>query len=289
MIKLHVDNRERAVIENLDDVVFEIAPLNVGDFQFWEDDRLLMVIERKTYADLAASIKDGRYAEQKFRLDELRTSSGCSVVFFIEGKKPRKNSVVSGIPVGTLESALVSMMCNGCQVITMHNVQDCVLALKCFLSMDDIAVMESDIGEECETLSLMYKKLSKKKNNSYNAAKIQQSKTKKKSHMTFKNIFVQQLCMIHQSVSLKIAEKLADTYGSWAGLLSAYEHIDEDKRLNMLKDIRVDERRKVGPAASKNVYEFCYSLNQKTEALLEAEHAEHVEQEEQEQGGVCLI
>lgn len=288
MIKLHVDNRERAVIEHLDDIVFEITSLNVGDFQFWEDDRLLMVIERKTYADLAASIKDGRYAEQKFRLDELRTSSGCSVVFFIEGKKPRKNSVVSGIPMGTLESALVSMMCNACQVITMEKIQDCVLALKCFLSMDDIAVMESDVGEECQILSLMHKKLSKKKNNSYNAAKIQQSKTKKKSHMTFENIFVQQLCMIHQSVSLKIAEKLVSDYGSWSGLLGAYEMLEIEKRPLMLKDIRVDERRKVGPAASKNVYEFCYSLNQKTEASNEAEHAEYEEHVEQEEG-VCLI
>ena len=288
MIKLHVDNRERAVIEHLDDVLFDIVPLNVGDFQFWEDDRLLMVIERKTYTDLAASIKDGRYAEQKFRLDELRSETGCSVVFFIEGKKPRKNSVVSGIPLGTLESALVSMTCNACSVFTLESVQDCILALKCFLSMDDIAVMETENDQDCEMLSLMHKKLSKKKNNSYNAAKIQQSKIKKKSHMTFENIFVQQLCMIHQSVSLKIAEKLAETYGSWAGLLNAYEDIDKTKRLNMLKDIRVDERRKVGPAASKNVYEFCYSLNKKTEAPVEEEHAEYVEHVEQE-GGVCLI
>ena len=142
MIKLHVDNREHAVIEHLDDIVFEIVPLNVGDFQFWEDDRLLMVIERKTYADLAASIKDGRYAEQKFRLEELRASSGCSIVYFIEGKKPRKNSVVSGIPSNTLESAIASMVCNlGAQVITLENTRDCSLALKCFLCMDDISAV----------------------------------------------------------------------------------------------------------------------------------------------------
>lgn len=289
MIKLHVDNRERAVIEHLDDVLFDIMPLNVGDFQFWEDDRLLMVIERKTYTDLAASIKDGRYAEQKFRLDELRSETGCSVVFFIEGKKPRKNSVVSGIPLGTLESALVSMTCNACSVFTLESVQDCILALKCFLSMDDIAVMETENDQDCEMLSLMHKKLSKKKNNSYNAAKMQQSKTKKKSHMTFENIFVQQLCMIHQSVSLKIAEKLVADYGSWSGLLSAYERFEIEKRSLMLKDIRVDERRKVGPAASKHVYEFCYSLTKKTEVVLEEGHAGHVEGEEHKEEGVCLI
>ena len=121
---------------------------------------------------------------------------------------------------------------------------------------------------------------------------MQQSKTKKKSHMTFKNIFVQQLCMIHQSVSLKIAEKLVAEYGSWAGLLDAYNMVDIEKRPLMLKNIRVDERRKVGPAASKHVYEFCYSLTEKTEVVLEPGHAGHAGYSGysgHEQEGICLI
>ena len=155
--------------------------------------------------------------------------------------------------------------------------------------MDDIAVMETENDKECEILSLMHKKLSKKKNNSYNAAKIQQSKTKKKSHMTFENIFVQQLCMIHQSVSLKIAEKLVVDYGSWAGLLDAYSGLSIEKRPLMLKDIRVDERRKVGPVASKHVYEFCYSLTKKTEAVMEEGHASSAGDEGRKEEGICLI
>ena len=108
--------------------------------------------------------------------------------------------------------------------------------------------------------------------------------------MTFENIFVQQLCMIHQSVSLKIAEKLVADYGSWSGLLSAYERFEIEKRSLMLKDIRVDERRKVGPAASKHVYEFCYSLTKKTEVVLEEGHAGHAGHVGHAgHAGVCLI
>ena len=266
MIKLLVDNRERAVIEHLNNIDFETCSLSVGDFQFWEDECLLMVIERKTYADLAASIKDGRYSEQKFRLEELRCNTGCSVVYFIEGKKPRKNSIVSGIPVSTLESALCTMFSNS-QLITMENARECSLALKCFLCIDEVSILDHVVGEECEILEKIYKKLSKKKKNvSYVAASLQQSKSKKKSHMSYENIFVQQLCMIHQSVSLKIAEKLLEQYGSWSGLLEAYNDLSEEQeKKNMLCELRVDNRRKVGPVASHKVYEFCYGIFEKTD------------------------
>ena len=286
MIKLLVDNRERAVIEHLDNIDFETCPLSVGDFQFWEDEQLLMVVERKTYADLAASIKDGRYAEQKFRLEELRSDTGCSVVYFIEGKKPRKNSVVSGIPMSTLESALCTMFSNS-QLITMENARECSLALKCFLCIDEISVLDHVVGEECETLEKIYKKLSKKKKNvSYVSASLQQSKSKKKSHMSYENIFVQQLCMIHQSVSLKIAEKLVQEYKSWAGLLEAYTMLgEEQEKKNMLRDLRVDNRRKVGPVASNKVYEFCYGLCEKTDVPLNSTQYQELEKEE----SVCLI
>jgi crossover junction endonuclease MUS81 len=285
MIKLLVDNRERAVIDHLDNIDFETCPLSVGDFQFWEDDVLLMVIERKTYTDLAASIKDGRYAEQKFRLEELRSDTGCSIVYFIEGKKPRKNSVVSGIPMSTLESALCTMFSNS-QLITMENARECSLVLKCFLCIDEVSVLDHVVGEECEILEKIYKKLSKKKKNvSYVSASLQQSKSKKKSHMSYENIFVQQLCMIHQSVSLKIAEKLVEEYNSWAGLLEAYSMLsEEEEKKNMLRDLRVDNRRKVGPVASNKVYQFCHGLYEKTDVPLALNQYQQLEKE-----SVCLI
>jgi hypothetical protein len=188
-------------------------------------------------------------------------------------------------------------MFSNSQLITMENARECSLALKCFLCIDEISVLDHVVGEECETLEKIYKKLSKKKKNiSYVSASLQQSKSKKKSHMSYENIFVQQLCMIHQSVSLKIAEKLLEEYGSWDGLLEAYSMLGEEKeKKNMLCELRVDNRRKVGPVASNKVYEFCYGICEKTEPCLKEEqrekqdHQDRREKQDQKEESVCLI
>ena len=44
---------------------------DIGDFIIKTDtDEIIMIFERKSLADLVASIKDGRYSEQSFRLSE---------------------------------------------------------------------------------------------------------------------------------------------------------------------------------------------------------------------------
>jgi ERCC4-type nuclease len=48
-----------------------------------DDDILLLIIERKSISDLLASIKDGRYEEQSFRL--LNSAEKHSIVYIIEG------------------------------------------------------------------------------------------------------------------------------------------------------------------------------------------------------------
>ena len=66
------DNREKDLIKLLEtkgyDVVLE--NLDLGDIQFVDliSKEIIIIIERKTYADLSASIKDGRYKEQKERM-----------------------------------------------------------------------------------------------------------------------------------------------------------------------------------------------------------------------------
>lgn len=67
--KLVIDKREHAVLSlgALPDAKPE--QLEIGDFAIVDDDdgHVIMAIERKTLADLSASIKDGRYMEQKCR------------------------------------------------------------------------------------------------------------------------------------------------------------------------------------------------------------------------------
>ena len=60
----------------------EVLPL--GDILLkTDDDVLLLIIERKSISDLLASIKDGRYEEQSFRL--LNSAEKHSIVYIIEG------------------------------------------------------------------------------------------------------------------------------------------------------------------------------------------------------------
>lgn len=49
----------------------ESASLNLGDFLWVYDNKVLdYIIERKIADDLAASILDGRYKDQKYRLNQ---------------------------------------------------------------------------------------------------------------------------------------------------------------------------------------------------------------------------
>lgn len=64
------------------------VPLELGDIQIvCEDKGIRYVFERKTFQDLAASIKDGRYREQKARL--LATISPSHITYLLEDVNTR--------------------------------------------------------------------------------------------------------------------------------------------------------------------------------------------------------
>ena len=92
-IRIIVDNREHDVIDQLrqkltlpaysSTVSMDVKPLTLGDWEVYYQDQLLLVYERKTFNDLLASVKDGRYKEQCCRL--LNHYSSRQIVYLIEG------------------------------------------------------------------------------------------------------------------------------------------------------------------------------------------------------------
>ena len=73
----------------------------------------IVIFERKTLADLAASIRDGRYKEQSFRLIETAAASGFhkhNIVYIIEGDLARYDERHTQITKTALQSAMVSLM-----------------------------------------------------------------------------------------------------------------------------------------------------------------------------------
>jgi ERCC4-type nuclease len=62
---LKVDQRETKCKELLSDCEVKLELLEFADFQILNNDKILYLFERKTISDLLASIKDGRYKNQK--------------------------------------------------------------------------------------------------------------------------------------------------------------------------------------------------------------------------------
>lgn len=84
---LILDVRESRLAEALTllKVSFSTAALDVGDLVIQNaEDEPLLVAERKSHADFAASNADGRYREQRARLMAVR-GSGVAVLYILEG------------------------------------------------------------------------------------------------------------------------------------------------------------------------------------------------------------
>lgn len=87
-------------------IVSETLPL--GDIIVNDGTNDCIIIERKTLSDLAASIKDGRYEEQSYRLNGLNHHNH-NIIYLIEGDMHRFNSFKERIDKQTLYSAIFSI------------------------------------------------------------------------------------------------------------------------------------------------------------------------------------
>ncbi len=70
---------------NFKKITIKTSNLPIGDVVILNDkEEEMLIMERKTLSDLAASIKDGRYAEQSFRLNNYEMHNH-NIVYVIEG------------------------------------------------------------------------------------------------------------------------------------------------------------------------------------------------------------
>ena len=93
-MNLIIDSRETKILEKLEAnpqllSSYKKEYLDLGDFVFSDAKGHTLFFERKTWADLAASLKDGRFREQRSRLLEQRDSSAAAetskLCYIIEG------------------------------------------------------------------------------------------------------------------------------------------------------------------------------------------------------------
>ena len=111
-MELIVDDRERAVIEHILDlsetyhIKCTVKRLTVGDYAIVYENRVMLIIERKTWEDLASSLRDGRKANIN-KLINLRTSTNCQIIYLIEGDAyPKPDKMFSRTPCKNLRAHL---------------------------------------------------------------------------------------------------------------------------------------------------------------------------------------
>lgn len=253
-IELVIDNREHQLIETIGDKNYiKIETLLLGDIIIRKGTETLFIIERKTLADLKASICDGRHREQKARI----LGSGVKkeqLMYIIEGNlnKPL-NTKVSGMPLSTLVSSMINTQLR-----------------------DGIKVYKTaSILETTQFIIKLYEKFTKDGDNFFNGDVgvssvsvvdyIATIKKKKKDNITPNIWFISQLSLIPQ-ITEKIANEIVTKYNTLSNLILSYEKIQNiTDRKKMIADItyplKTGKTRRIGEKISERVYNLIYGIN----------------------------
>ena len=238
-MKLLVDNREpRDMINILKSRIKNVKQINldIGDFIIKTDtDEIIMIFERKSLADLVASIKDGRYSEQSFRLSEYPLNNH-SIYYIIEGN--------------------IMNFCNR----NSESIQKMIFSSMLSLSYKKGFSLLHTSGsiETCEFIIRFIEKLELEKTN----IKTQQSqdicysnviKSSKKSNITTENIGEIMLSQI-PGVSMVVAQAIMRHYKTIKNLINSLQ-----ENSTILEDIQIEYKngqRKLNKIVVKNILEF---------------------------------
>lgn len=111
-MELWIDQRERHIIPYFDSIDYkkippykiELRTLNSGDYAVVYKDYIIILIERKSWQDLAATVLD---RSRKFNYEKMiseRAKFNCHLFYLIEGKRP--TGQIHHVTVESLESHL---------------------------------------------------------------------------------------------------------------------------------------------------------------------------------------
>ena len=181
--------------------------MTIGDYIFYDEinAKELLIIERKSLADLESSIKDGRYKEQSFRLNETPLHNH-NIIYLLEGAIINyKNAEFKS----TLYSTLFSLnYYKGFSVINVLNqTESCDL----LLAIASKLIRENMPGFYCQPIS---------STNLVNSEYCTTLKPTKKSHITKDNIFAIMLKQI-PGISNVSALALVSEFKTMENLLSS--------------------------------------------------------------------
>ena len=232
-----IDNREREICKYFTDKVEWIGykNLDVGDILIGDK----IIIERKTLKDLSASIKDGRYREQKTRL--LATGIPKHLIIFLIEGDFRDYTGKYLLPSSTLKSSILhTLIRDGFSVFRTVDLNE---------TIDFIERLADTAFNHPEKLSVS--DVRSKYRDIVNVRKIK--------NITPKTYYFSLLTHI-PCVSKAIAEYIVEHYPTISSLCDAYRELDATEGKKLLTECKIltstGKTRRIGKRASENIYIF---------------------------------
>ena len=257
---IRVDSREDALNDmlrlNLSGTKHSVRSeaLPVGDVILSSDDggTDYLVFERKSLADLAASIQDGRYKEQSHRLQALPHVHNHNVVYVVEGDFARYSERFSKIGKGTLHSAMCSLnYYKGFSVVRTMSIMETHELIQSYANK--LASSPAPyghyhvVGGGADTAD---DAINSHESTPYcSVLKVKQVKCE---NITPQNIGEIMLCNI-PGVSSKTAAAIVKKYPTLRLLMEAFHQCGSS---DCLDDIQLETKRKLSKQCIQNIYNF---------------------------------
>ena len=251
--------RKTALISELiqNGVNAEMRVLQVGDFAWVAREtvhpnrELILdhVVERKRVDDLASSIVDGRFHEQKHR---LKNSGVRAMTYLVECFTRGEYSV----PFRNLQSAVSnSQIMDGFNIKYMSNYKETILYLKTMTE----ALSTNLTRQTLFSCTLEEMRSGDMPRNYFMSLNEFEKSTRKVTNFTAFEMFLKHLIQFSGCSVLK-AKAIVDRYQTVQRLLAAYQECDCLKQKEkMLANIKYGEpERNIGPVLSKKIY-FYYN------------------------------
>jgi len=230
VLRITVDHRESHIKGSIDRsriaCALEFENIEHGDIIVYNDDIPIFVFERKTIADLKASINDGRYRNQK--LNMLNRFDRSQIYYIIEGDINVNDKCVTGAIINTLLRDRIGIFKTANVNDTLQLLYDIVHRVN-----EDPQTYISPAQQTCQPPVPNHKE----------------------------SVFVNILCQIPQ-ISLKTARAITAKYTCFHDMHATFDRMSYVERLRSLQSILIYDKngksRKMSVAACANIIKVYY-------------------------------
>ena len=262
-MELIIDNRETIknyFIEKQNQNNYEwvtFQNLDLGDYLFKYNNQPILIIERKTIEDLASSIRDGRYREQKTRL--LNTYNKKNILYLIEGDLMCENKSIKFNKVNkyTIYSTLFNLyLRDNFNIFISYSYEHTIDFLE-------------NIAKKIEKHGMNFIENNDIKNENedeienYTKNLLTTINHKKINNITPKIVYKMQLCTI-PNISSKYADTIIEKYPTLVSLIQDLTNYNYNEKIDIIKNlesIKEDKKRKLGIKVATNLIDNIFQDN----------------------------